>query len=206
LPEPEPERKSGGIPDFGVRIDPLNWLLFGRMGLELEVELLEWLTAEAVPEFVTDEEPVLGLPRTVSQSSEGLGAMSGASVDLGIWLSGDSFNGNVIRVGFGSHSLHYESEYGDSVNFTEQRIAVLFGSHRTWDWFTIAGAFGLSYETNDEQRCFPDVNDVPSSTGCDDEGVLLRTTSDPRDDFPVGGFIYPYDFMFRFSLGVAIDD
>jgi hypothetical protein len=32
------------FPDFSVRVDPLNWLLLGRLGFELEVELLELLT------------------------------------------------------------------------------------------------------------------------------------------------------------------
>jgi hypothetical protein len=202
LPEPEPERKSGGIPDFGVRIDPLNWLLYGRMGLELEVELLEWLTVEAVPVFVTNDQPVL-FPDAVTQSSDGLGPMSGVGVDLGIWLSGDSFNGNVIRAGFSGYSYRYASDYPDAVNHAEQQIFVLLGSHRTWSWFTIAGAFGLTYETNDQERCFSASSDVPITSGCDDGAVLLRTFD---GDVAVTSPLHPYDFAFRLSLGVAIDD
>jgi hypothetical protein len=140
------------------------------------------------------------LPDGMTQSSDGLGPMSGVGVDLGIWLSGDSFNGNVIRAGFSNYSYRYEADSGDALNHAEQQIFVLLGSHRTWSWFTIAGAFGLTYETNDDQRCF--VDDVPTTSGCDDGELVLRTYD---GDVGLNSSLHPYGFTFRFSLGVAID-
>lgn len=215
-PLAEPQSSSGGdaVPDFGVRIDPLNMLLYGRMGLELEVELLEFLTVEAIPVFVTDSEPVL-FPDDVTQESDGLGPMAGIGVDVGIWLSGDSFNGTVLRGGFSNYSYEYSSTFPvsatandtDSLTHSEQRISVLIGSHRTWSWFTIAGAFGLEYETNGQTRCFGTNGAVISD--CDDGEVLLRLSAPgaaQQDFFNANSSLYPYSFAFRFSLGVAIDD
>jgi hypothetical protein len=172
------------------------------MGLELEVELTEWLTAEAVPVFVTNQKPVL-LADGMTQASDGLGPMAGVGVDLGIWLAGDSFNGYVIRAGFNNYSYRYVSDSADALSHTDQQLFVLLGSHSTWNWFTIAGAFGLTYETNNQQRCFLTNTDIPNTSGCKDGEVVLRRY---EGDVHLNSSIYPYGFMFRFSLGVAIDD
>ena len=55
------------MPGFAVRVDPLNWLIGGRLGFELEVQLWEFITFETIPMFVTESEPVafnLGVAKT----------------------------------------------------------------------------------------------------------------------------------------------
>jgi hypothetical protein len=207
-------RGDGGspVPDFSVRLDPLNWLLNGKLGVELELELLEWLTVESVPLFVTNAHPVF-LDDAFGRESAGLGALAGASVGVGFWLGGDSFNDTVLRVGFSSYSYEYSSTYElspgiddtDSLTHAEQRLSFMLGSHRTWGFFTIAGAFGLEYETNQESRCFPEGSQPAVTSGCDD---LLLRTSPPGAGATfanVNSFLYPYDLVYRLSLGVAID-
>lgn len=200
------------MPAFSVRVDPLNWLLLGRLGLELEVELLDWLTIESVPIFVTNDEPVL-FGEGLRQESNGLGPIAGASIGAGFWLGGNSFNGTVLRVGFNNYAYRYSSHYElpsgtedvDAANRTEQRLSFLIGSLRTWNWFTIAGAFGLEYETNQQTRCFPDASANPVSGGCDE--FLLRTTppGGSAEFVDANSGLHPYSFAFRLSLGVVID-
>jgi hypothetical protein len=209
------------FPDFSVRLDPFNWLLEGRLGLEIEVEMLEWLTLETVPIFVVDEEPVI-FADSVHQNSNGLGALAGASIGAGFWLDGDSFNGTVLRVGLTNYGYEYFSlveqtarghnkgDRLDGFNQTERRFSFVLGSGRTWKAFTLAGGIGLEYELNKQFRCVSSIGNGTLSVSksvCDDEDqqqLLLSQVSGERAN--VNGILHPFDLAARISLGVVIDD
>jgi hypothetical protein len=216
-PQPDEEEGSGGfeMPPWSARIDPFNWLLEGRLGLELEVGLLDFLTVELVPTFVVQEKPptlnLSGSPDVLRQESGGLGPMSGAAVDVGMWLDGSAFHGYVIRVGFATYGYSYRTEDGggeiDAVDVTERTVFAMFGSQASWGAFTIAGGIGLGVELNKTQRCFDDsaVSVADARTdGCDDELQIAtdRNTVDPVD---LHGSLFPVELMGRFSLGILIE-
>ncbi|MEZ4225863.1 MAG: hypothetical protein R3B13_33255 [Polyangiaceae bacterium] len=212
-PPPPPRKPDEGfeIPDFSVRIDPFNWLLQGRLGFELEVELYEFISFELVPVFVVNEEPPLlnlrGFPSDLTQHSNGIGAMSGASFGAGFWLEGKPFEGNVLRVILTNYGYEYKTEDAqgpiDAVKQTERRLFGYFGSHHRWGFFTIAAGIGLGVELNKQERCFPSgATSVASATGdgCDGELQIAVTRNlDTRGDLN-GGF-HPVYLMGRFSLG-----
>ena len=68
-------------PEMSVRLDPFNWVLEGRLGLELEVALSSDFSLELVPVFVTSESPptlnLSGREDNLLQSSNGVGPLSG---------------------------------------------------------------------------------------------------------------------------------
>lgn len=206
---PPPQRPEGSgveVPDFSIRIDPFNWLLEGRLGLELEVELTSFLTVEMVPVFVASEQPpslnLGGIPDTLHQRSNGLGAMSGASAGLGFWLEGDTLEGTVIRAIITNYAYTYAAEDDagtiDEVSHTERQLYGMIGSHARWKAFTIAGGIGLGVELNKQSRC-PDGLD-PSD--CDDSELLLRI--DRSDEYVnLNSSLYPAVIHGRISLGVV---
>ncbi len=212
-PPPPPRKPDEGyeIPDFSVRIDPFNWLLKGRLGLELEVEVWEFISFELVPIFVVNEEPPLlnlrGFPSDLTQHSNGLGAMSGASFGAGFWLEGKPFEGHVLRVILTNYGYEYRTDDNtgriDTVQHTERRLFGMFGSHSRWGPFTIAGGIGLGVELNKQERCFPQgATAVASATteGCDGQHLIAIE----RDLDPVGelnGPLHPVYLTLRFSLG-----
>jgi hypothetical protein len=216
-PPPEPGEPSQGftMPPWSVRIDPFNWLLEGRLGLELEVGLLDFLTVELVPVFVVSDKPptlnLSGAPDVLHQESNAIGPISGASLDVGFWLDGSAFHGYVIRAGITNYSYTYETEDGggviDSVDVTERVVFGMFGSHASWGAFTIAGGLGLGVHLSREERCFPEgatnVNQAVTS-GCDGE---LHIATDRVDLAPVdlNGSLFPVELMGRFSLGILIE-
>lgn len=215
-PPAPPEREKSKIPPFSIRIDPFNWIIEGRLGLELEVGLVKWMTIETIPVFVTDETP----PRMnyesydlhLFQHSAGIGPIAGASLGVNFWLNGRAFKGYVLRTGLTNYGLEYESktEAGariDSVKHVERQFFVLFGSVNRWGPFTLAGGIGLGYELNNETRCFSS-----SSLSVDDarEGdcgeIQLATNPVPSDGRgAITPFTYPWEILARFSLGVTID-
>lgn len=186
------------------------------MGFELEVEALEWLTIETVPIFVMAREP-FSMPSMVQQESNGLGPLSGASLSAGFWLEGDSFRGTVIRAGLTNYSYRYRSfeklpneERGselDQTTLTQTRLSVMLGSGRRFGYFTIAGGFGIEYDLRDERQCLEQQAQwVTKRTGCDRSEYMLRRRKDEPDAANLRGFLYPFEFVFRFSLGVVFDD
>ncbi len=209
------------FPDFSVRIDPLNWLLEGHLGFELEVEAYEWLTFETVPLFVMTDEPFV-MPSNIKEYSNGLGPLAGASISAGFWLEGDSFQGTVIRAGITNYAYRYEStakageptaatgEPLETVDVRENRLTLMLGSGRRFGYFTIAGGMGIEYELNDQRRCITRETSgsmfMTTDQGCAaDELVLLRRTSQP-DAANLRGPFFPVDIVFRFSVGVVFDD
>jgi hypothetical protein len=203
------------MPPFSVRLDPFNWLLQGRLPLEIEVGVWKLLTVELVPEFVTSEDPPLrdfsGYEDGANQHSNGLGPLSGASLGLGIWLDGEPFEGYVIRAILTNYGYEYRSTV-DSVTRTTRRFGAFFGSYRRWAFFTIGGGIGLSYELHQQERCGLRSQTTSSGTRitadsdaqCDGElQVALDRTADVVDD--TNGFLHPFYLDARFSLGFVID-
>ncbi|MEO8903001.1 MAG: hypothetical protein ABI488_13130 [Polyangiaceae bacterium] len=211
-PPPPPQAPNDGfkVPDISVRIDPFNLLLEGRLGLELETEVYKFLTVEIVPVFVTTKQPptlnYATYNSTVSQSSNGIGAISGAAIDAGFWFGRKPLVGNVLRVGLSNYSYKYESKDGngvsiDSVAHTDREFFVMFGQHSRWGAFTIAGGLGLGYELNKQNRCFDSITGSVTSSCPKDQALLQVDRSGGAYD--LNSFLYPFDLLARFSLGVV---
>lgn len=207
------------FPDFSLRIDPLNWLLDGHLGFELEVEAFEWLTFETVPIFVTTNEP-FAMPSNIKEYSNGWGPLAGASLNAGFWLGGNSFQGTVLRAGFTNYSYRYEStakrgERGfgtgeplDAVNSVQRRLTLMLGSGRRFGFLALAGGFGIEYDLLDHRRCieYQGSQYIPVDNDCArGELMLLRRTSEP-DAANLRGPFFPVELVFRFSIGVVFDD
>ncbi len=220
------------MPNFSIRVDPLNWLLFGQLYLELEADTFDWLTIETVPMFVVSEQPVVFNQVDELEQSSGMGPIAGASIGLGFWLSGDSFNGTVLRTGLTFYDIDYRTralvDYDGNANFDpvdrgdvmdrltqkQRRLSVIIGSQRQWGYFTFAGGFGVEYELRKDNRCI--LQDSPTSPfevrrgpDCDDEELNIATSPLGRPEVSTlnvfGGF-HPVYLTARLSLGVVFDD
>lgn len=207
-PPPEPQEDDaggGGIPPFSVRVDPFNWLLQGRLGLELEMQVWEFISAELVPVFVTTESPpwynYAGRDKALTQHSDGIGPISGTSLGVGFWFGGKPFRGTVLRAIFTNYAYDYETRYNgslyDSAGHTEQHLGATIGSYSRYGAFTLGGEFGLSTDLNSEERCI----DPANPSGCDE----LQLAADPGTYYDVNGSFHPIYIEARFSLGVTID-
>lgn len=221
--DPYADKSSGGgfdMPGFSIRMDPFNWLIEGRLGFELEVQAWKFISVELVPVLVVNDEPpsfnFSGRDDPISQHSNGLGAIAGASLGAGFWLSGTPFEGYVLRAILTNYGFVYKASDRvgtfDRVEFTERRLMVFFGSHSRWDFFTLSGGIGLAYELNQQQRCFRensngsvDTDDVRTSS-CPDDGeqhILIEPDGGAVAD--INGGFHPIYLEARFSLGVVFD-
>ena len=226
-PQSDPAHGDGGgdgggfdIPPFAVRVDPFNWLLHGRFGLEIEVGLVGPLTVELVPVFVTDDSPAMlhlgSIESEITQESDGLGSMSGASLGLGVWLNGSPFRGSFLRAVFTNYAYSYaasdsEGQF-DGVSVVERRFVAYFGSTSRFGPFTIGGAIGLGYELNQQERCgLTAQNTADREIVADDDGVDCRNQlrialdRDAQSVTDLNGFAHPVYLEGRFSLGFAFD-
>ena len=226
-PPPPPPKEPGKIPGFAVRVDPFNAILAGRMGLELEIQLYKFITAELVPIFVVWQKPPLfnwiERDTDVHQESTGLGPISGASIGIGFWLEGKPFRGYVLRGVLTDYGYKYvaKDELGviDHANMVERRLFASFGSYSKFGVFTIGGEIGIGAELNRRRRCFDPygaglaVEGSPTpavpSTNCKDEAQLqIQRASLPNNPFPVAdlrGFPYPVVLEGRISLGFVFE-
>jgi len=225
-PPPEPDADSGGdgftMPPFSIRLDPFNWLIEGRLGIELEVGVLDFMTIELVPILVANSEPPTfnfsGRDDPLSQESNGLGPIAGASVGVGFWLNGRPLSGYVLRVMLTNVGITYKSSDAngvfDQVTQTERRFVAMFGSSTRFGFFTIAGGIGLGYELNQASRCFAESGgtSTPTTSGCSDDGELRIALDDPRTTrlrelsvADLNGFLHPIYLEGRFSIGVSFD-
>jgi hypothetical protein len=217
-PPAPPAEEPSAIPAFSVRLDPFNWLLEGRLGLELEIGVTKWISLETVPMFVVNDSPPLfnlsGHEDNLYQHSNGIGPLAGATLGVNFWLSGKTFKGYVLRAGLTNYAIEYETRDGsgervDSVAHTERQFYGILGWNDRWGAFTLAGGIGLGYELNQQSRCFPNDTVVTVSDartdGCDDE--LQIALDDPLRRQPVNlkPWLHPFDILVRFSLGVTID-
>ena len=208
-PPPPPRDPDQGLkrPEISLRVDPFNFLLEGRLGLEIETQVYKFLTVELVPVFVTSEQPpTLNYSSyeksALRQKSNGWGALSGAALDAGLWFGGKPFQGYVLRAGFTNYAYTYESSFGtptqhDSVSHTDRQFFAMIGSQNRWGPFTIAGGVGLAYELNKQNRCLDAVGEV----ACDQDQLQIRLTN--TDTYDLHPFLYPFDLLARFSLGVV---
>ena len=213
--QPPPPPPRGGddefeIPGFAVRVDPLNWLLFGRLGFELEVQIWEIITFQTVPMFVTESEPVSlnlrGREDTLSQHSDGLGALAGATLGVGFWLEGDPFEGYVLAAELTNYAMSYRAtddtgEF-DRFDHVERVFSGFFGSYNRWGPFTLGGGISLGVELNKEGRC-------PAGVQCDEDELVILVKrpapGTPLEAVPLSSWSYPIELGFRLSLGFIID-
>jgi hypothetical protein len=170
---------------MSARIDPFNWLMEGKLGIELEVAILKWLSFEMVPVFVVNQQPpTFGYftgPQGIFRESNGWGPLAGSSFDLGFWLDGKGLRGNVLRVILTNYSYKYVAPT-DSLEHVERQLYGYFGSHSRWGAFTIAGGIGLGAELNPQRHCYRNAASpgggppmsVPTDQ-CDQKVLLLRT-------------------------------
>ncbi len=211
-PPPPPQNPDEGfkVPDFSVRIDPFNWLLEGRLGLELETQVYKFVSFEIVPVFVTSHSPPVlnydSYSSILTQSSNGIGAISGAAFDMAFWFDGKPFRGYAMRTGLTNYAYTYDAtdtNFHDSVSHTEREFFVMLADASRWGAFTIGGGIGLGYELNRQNRCF--VNGDPNgatTSDCPKDQLLIKL--DNRGSVGnLDGFLYPFDLMVRFSLGVV---
>ncbi len=191
-----------------MRIDPFNFLLEGRLGLELETELYHLLSLELVPVFVTTQSPPMLNYSTyekssLHQESNGWGPISGAALDLGIWFGGKPFKGTVLRTGFTNYAYTYKTTApaNDSVSHTSRQFFAMIGSHNRWGAFTIAYGLGLGYELNQQNRCFDAFGNATSN--CDKDQLLIKLNQTGSSVADLHSYLYPFDLLARFSLGVV---
>jgi len=209
-----PEYHRPARREFSVRFDPLNWLLLGRLRVELEASSWKFISVELIPAFVTSESPIAlnyaGLDNPIRQHSHGIGPLSGASLGAGFWLSGVPFRGYVIRLNFANYGYIYRSADGqgliDRVTFTERRLMAFFGSHSRFGPFTFAGGFGLGYELHRVERCglatVADGSVSGRSNDCHGKQLIaLDRSLEERAD--LNGPLHPVYFEARFSLGLV---
>jgi hypothetical protein len=197
------------MPEFSIRVDPFNWLLEGRLGLELETQVYKFVSIELVPVFVTTSSPPTlnydSYSSVLTQSSNGAGAISGAALDAAFWFDGKPFRGYALRTGFTNYSYTYNSSDGgvpvDSVSHTDREFFVMLADASRWGAFTIGGGFGLGYELNRQNRCFDNAGAVTSDCPKDELLIKLDQSGTPGN---LNGFLYPFDLLVRFSLGVVL--
>ena len=205
------------LPTMSVRIDPFNWLLAGRLGLELESQVWKFISVELVPVFIVNDQPpylnlnLIGVPDTLRQKSAGIGAIAGTAVGVGFWLNGTPMEGYVLRAEITNYSIDYDTAI-DHVNYVEREFQVLIGQHSKWGPFTIAGTFGIGSMLNKHERCFADTAtdaSAPQTSGCpNSKQMLLGVTpsgglAGNMGVINLNGWAYPIDLVLRISLGVV---
>lgn len=193
---------------LSFRIDPLRWLLDGRLGLELETQIYKFISFEMVPVFVTSEVPPnlrWSADGVVSQESNGVGALAGTSVGAGFWLSGKPMKGTVLRAIVTNYAYTYtatdQNGAFDSVSHVDRHFYGYIGGHSTWGLFTLAGGLGIGVELNKEQRCFSGMRIATS--GCRNESLALALDRTWSQAIDLHSSTYPIQLMFRLSLGVT---
>jgi hypothetical protein len=223
-PPPPTDDYELDMPDVSVRLDPFNGIISGRLGLELEVAPLDWLSVELVPVFVVMRSPpsLSVNVDNLEQRARGLGPISGASLGVGFWFGGDrALDGYVLRAYLTNFGYRYETTDDndnriDTVTRVERRFGAMFGSQTViGDYFTFAGGLGIEYELNRDKRCFdssnPLVGERPVGTraGCDDGEYLIATerypSNGPVDAVDLHGPLYPFEIVARISFGVTFE-
>jgi hypothetical protein len=207
---------------MSFRADPVYALLQGRLGIELEVAPLDWLSIEVIPQFVVATQPPMlslaGRADNLSQHSDGLGPLSGASLGVGFWLSGKAFKKYGIRVFMTNYGMRYQSDDDlgkiDEAAYVERRLTAMFTSVSRFGAFTIATGIGLGIEMNDTTRCIIDdgfggfaAQSEPIGD-CDSRDIelLLDRPSVGFDRIDVNTAEFnTIDIATRLSLGVSFD-
>lgn len=221
---PPPRRDSDDgfeIEGWSVRLDPLNWLIRGRLNIEGEVALTDWFSVEVVPSFVTSSQPAAfdltaGREDPLFQESNFIGAWSGASVATRFWFYGDPFDGYALHVGLTHYNYVYKSKDPDTgaridrVGKADNKLIVMLASGMELGPVIIAGGFGIGYELNAPERCFTQdgVTGAPikQSSGCDGDFLILTdrgSATEGAEQTALFSGLYPFSIEGRLSLGVA---
>jgi len=197
---------------MSVRVDPLNWLLSGRLGLELESQVWKFISVQFVPMFIVNDQPpylnlnLSGVPNTLYQKSGGVGALAGTSVGAGFWLNGRPMEGYVLRAELTNYVIDYDSRDAqgpiDHVQYIDRAFQVLIGSHSKWGPVTLAGTFGLGTMLKRQNRCIED--GTPTTSGCANTKELsMVVTRDRANVVNLHDWTYPIVLVVRISLGVV---
>lgn len=227
-PPPPPPRQGGGggyeIPDISIRADPLNAIIEGRLRLETEVELLDWLTVEVMPTFVIWQNApsfnLRGREDNVHQEGGLAGALAGGRIGLGFWVQGEVMEGYVLRLIYAGERYRYVAEYDtadplgefeDAATQSTRRFYFFFGSQRRWGFFTLGGGIGLGIEMNRTPRCFDGVNATASRSksvcesvpGIDGDEFFLSLDPNRNEILDLNGALHPVYLEARLSLGVV---
>lgn len=192
-----------------MRVDPLNWLIYGRLGLELEVAVWKFMSIEMVPVFVTnDHPPAMNLgsfPGNLYQDSNGIGAMSGTSIGAGFWLNGKPFDGTVLRFYYANYGYKYTTKTDagaliDEATHTDRHLVGYLGSHHKWSFFTLATGIGVGVEMNRQRRCSDPPFYTTIKTDCSKDVFELKL---PGSTVNIYDWLHPVYLSFRLSLGVV---
>lgn len=222
-PPPPPRRRDpdtdGSFPDFSIRADPLHWLIAGRLPIEMEVQplkALRFLTVQLVPIFVTWSSPpalnLQGREDNLTQHSNGLGPISGASIGLGFWLSGQPLKGYVLRASYSNYSYEYKTRDGegdplDRVTYVERRVLGEIGSYSRYGAFIIGGTLQIGAELNDKSRCVSVTNSgqirPDAAPNCEDLQIVIDDTREGGEVVNLRSSLHPVVLDFTFTLGVA---
>lgn len=213
-----PSGTRAEFPDWSLRLDPANWLLYGRLGLQLEFAVLDWLTLQTSPVFAVAQQPAV-LFDGVRQHSNGIGPLTGSTLEAGFWLSGSAFRGAVLHLGISNYAYrfqgvatrdlppnHVRGETIDEANYTERRLLLFVGTVYRLGLLALSASVGLGYELNQQSRCLAD-EQHEGSGGCD--GFLLRRgtglTREAADLNALGGPFYPVSLLGRVAIGLVFD-
>jgi hypothetical protein len=178
------------------------------------------MTIETVPMFVVnDTPPLLDFSRydvNIAQHSGGLGPLAGATLGVNFWLNGKRpLKGSFLGVGITNYTLDYEAFEADGttradfISHTERQLYFFYGSFARYGAFIIGGGIGFGYDVNNETQCLAS-NTFPPEREPGNCDAIQLAVPDPGNSsravaFDVTGFLYPWDLMTRFSLGIAID-
>lgn len=224
-PPPPPSSRSRlhfRFPDFSAQLEVLNVLPYGRLGLPVDFEVLDWLTVGTQFTFVTAKEPLF-VPSHIQQHSNGLGPIAGLDIGASFWPFGTTFDGMFVRVGLTNYSYrydgfaveNYESEDVvagaklDSAAHTERRLSLLIGKGYQFGFLLVSGAVGIEYELNQQRRCLEGIRDgrkpfVPTRSGCNDDefGIQRRVSGNNAFNvYDLGGPLYPFSLVAKLSVG-----
>ncbi|MCB9585816.1 MAG: hypothetical protein H6718_10470 [Polyangiaceae bacterium] len=212
-PPPPPPKKSSGsdfeIEGWAVRLDPLNWLLQGRLGISGDIALTEWFSVEVMPVFVVNSTPpafnLRGREDTLSQEGNFIGAMSEINIAPSFWLEAP-LEGYVLR-GIYTHAAYsYKAEDGngqfDAVDEKSDKLTFFFGSYGKYGPVTIGGGLGIGTYLGSQERCPDDAGGVKTS-GCDGElNIAIDRQGNYADIHPS---FYPIDISGRIEFGVVFN-
>jgi len=187
-------------------------LLWGRLPVEAEIGLLSFLSFQVVPIFVMNDSPptfnLEGREDNLTQHSNGLGPISGASFGVGFWLNGTPFKGYVLRAVFTNYSYTYKTVDADGnpldqVNFVERRLLGEFGSYSRIGAFIIGGTLQLGAELNKQGRCVSVTATRRIETEDCEELEIVVDDTPPGTAVNLRPSLHPAVFDFTFTLGVA---
>ncbi|MBX3184676.1 MAG: hypothetical protein KIT72_05310 [Polyangiaceae bacterium] len=206
---PPPAKKSKGfeLEGWAVRLDPLNWLLQGRLPISGDIALTEWFSVELRPVFVVNEQPPMlnfkGVDDTIYQESSFIGAMSELSVAASFWLEAP-LEGYVLRgvLNYASYDFVAKDNQGEFDRVTDSGAQVLFffGSYGKYGPISIGGGIGLGTHLGSGERC---LDGATRPNGCDRELHIRVNRGGSFGDIRNG--LYPIILDTRLEFGVVFN-